>query len=248
MFEGVIKIMNFADFYSDVWENKRYPPVVADLCSFKTECMKKNLDLRGKKILDVGCGDGKTGSSFVEHNDVYGIDLSAKAVEEAQKKGVKAQVGDAASGLPFQDEEFDVVLITDVIEHVFDPLGLLHEAKRVLKQGGILYCVFPNGANILNRLCFLFTGDLVDHSGRTNILHGSFPFTGHIRIISPRLMKKMLAYLSLKIAWMDYWFPAVFETRPLNQINWLAKMIVCLRFHKIFPNLISVLCFCKCQK
>ncbi len=239
--------MNLNDFYNDIWENERYPPMAAHLWPYGTEGMNKNLDLRGKKILDIGCGNGRMGSFFVEHNDVYGIDFSAKAVKEAKKKGIKAQTGDVASGLPFHDEEFDIILITDVLEHVFDPLGLLQEAKRVLKPGGVLSCILPNGANILSRLLFLFTGDLVDSIGRMNILNKEFPFTGHIRIISPRLMKKMLAYLNLKVTWADYWFPPVFETYPLHKVNWLAKAINGLKLHRIFPNLISVQFFYKCQ-
>lgn len=240
--------MDLRNYYENLWKGGGYPPMTADLCSYEATCLNKELDVRGKKILDLGCGDGRTGSALVSHNDVYGIDLSEKAVEEAKKKGVKAQVGDVALGLPFSDETFDVVLIKDVLEHVFDPLGLLQEARRVLKRGGFLFCVLPNGANILNRLVFFFTGDLVDHTGRMNILNEAFPFTGHIRIISPRLMKRMLGYLGFKVSWEDYWFPAVFETHPLNKVNWLARMIIRLKLHRIFPNIISVLSFLKCQK
>ncbi len=237
--------MNLHDYYDNFWKRGGYPPNAADIWSCKTERIGR---IRDKKVLDIGCGDGRLGSLFVGRNNVQGIDFSEKAVEDARKKGIKALVGDVASGLPFSDEEFDIVLITDVLEHVFDPLGLLQEAKRVLKRGGSMLCFLPNGAHILNRLLFFFTGDLIDHSGRVNILNPAFPFTGHIRIISPRLMKKMLTFLDLKITWEDFWFPPIFETHPFNRCQWLAKGIHGLKLHKMFPDLISTMFSCECEK
>jgi ubiquinone/menaquinone biosynthesis C-methylase UbiE len=237
--------MNLNNYYNDLWKRGGYPSDTADIWSFKTERMSR---IHGKKVLDIGCGNGRLGSLLVTDNDVEGIDFSEKAVEEARKKGVKARVGDVAAGLPFSDKIFDMVLIADVLEHVFDPLGLLTEAKRVLKPGGSILFFIPNGANLLNRLLFFFTGDLIDHSGRVNILHPAFSFTGHIRIISPSLMKKMLKSLNLRVTWEDTWFPWVFETSPFNKINWLARCVHLLKLHKLFPGLIATLFFCECQK
>jgi ubiquinone/menaquinone biosynthesis C-methylase UbiE len=240
--------VNLHDYYEGFWKGGGYDSVKVDLSPYQVESINKIFDSHGKKVLDLGCGDGRIGAAFLKDHDIYGIDFSEKAVEEARKKGIKAQVGDVASGLPYGDGEFDIVLITHMLEHVFDPLGLLVEAKRVLKPGGSMLCFLPNGANFLNRLLFLFSGDFIDYTGRMNILNPAFPFTGHIRIISPSLMKKMLTYLNMKVTRKDYWFPLAFETSPFHKFNWLAKCVHYFKLHKLLPNLVSTMFFCECQK
>ncbi len=48
-----------------------------------------------------------------------------------------------AVGMPFADESFDAALLTEVLEHVADPLGVLKETARVLRSGGVLLVSMP---------------------------------------------------------------------------------------------------------
>jgi SAM-dependent methyltransferase len=94
--------------------------------------------------LDLGCGDGRL-TAELRAGSVTGADVSRVALERAA-----AHVPDARlvllqpdEPLPFQDSSFDLVLSTEVLEHVRDVQLLLSEARRVLRPGGLLAVSTP---------------------------------------------------------------------------------------------------------
>lgn len=100
----------------------------------------------GETLLDVGCGDG-TLAALVKskYQKVYGVDISAEAIQRAERKGVEAfQVNLNSEPLPFEPDYFDTVTCLDVIEHVFDPRILIKEIHRVLKPEGEGFITTPN--------------------------------------------------------------------------------------------------------
>ena len=107
-------------------------------------------EVRGKKLLDIGFGNGLYSVAFsgagaethsLEVNDV----LLQIARENAHDAGVNVDFrvydGDA---FPFADNSFDYVFSVSVIEHVTDARQTLKEACRVLKPDGTFYLAFPN--------------------------------------------------------------------------------------------------------
>lgn len=97
------------------------------------------------RILDVGCSGGvlmeMLGNSG--YTGVCGIDLSAAAVRQARRRGLdRAAVMDAAS-LAFDDQSFDLLVASDVLEHIEDEGGALREWRRVLAPGGWLLVYVP---------------------------------------------------------------------------------------------------------
>ena len=87
----------------------------------------------GVRILDVGCGLG----AYVRKlrtfsDDVYGVDIDADKVAQAQQDLPHICQGPAEE-LPFPDACFDVVLLHEVIEHVSDDRQAIREAYRVAK-------------------------------------------------------------------------------------------------------------------
>ena len=112
------------------------------------------------RILDVGCGDGNFSVLLKEAcnaKEVYGIEISKKGVELANKKGVKAlQLDVDKDDFPFEDNCFDAIFCGDVIEHLYDPDQLLDEMYRVSKRGGICVITTPNLASWINRISLLF--------------------------------------------------------------------------------------------
>jgi len=98
--------------------------------------------IKNKKILDYGCGDGVFTYMLREKGaDTCGVDVSDIAIDfarrEHQKRGIKSNFYRIKSyTTPFDDNCFDAVVCSDVIEHVQNHSLLLQEIYRVLKKGG----------------------------------------------------------------------------------------------------------------
>ena len=83
----------------------------------------------GCKALDVGCNSGSM--ARLVQAEWHGVDVSLHLVNEANKV-MRAQVAEAEN-LPFPDNEFDVVVLGEILEHVFSPEDVMDEAVRVSK-------------------------------------------------------------------------------------------------------------------
>lgn len=113
------------------------------------EYIKKiNPNKRDFRILDVGCGDGVLLfliSKYFEDIkfDIYGIDASEEALKIANKKnnGKFSKKNVYETGL--EDDFFDIIISSDVIEHVSDADKMLGEIKRVSKKGAIIVISTP---------------------------------------------------------------------------------------------------------
>jgi 2-polyprenyl-3-methyl-5-hydroxy-6-metoxy-1,4-benzoquinol methylase len=99
-------------------------------------------------ILDVGCGEGHLTNAVGERiagASLCGLDSSVSAVAYAAKhfQGIEFVVGDAHA-LPYENEEFGVVICNNLWEHVPDPLSLLAEIRRVCAPNGYLVMSTPS--------------------------------------------------------------------------------------------------------
>lgn len=118
----------------------------------------------GKRVLEVGCGVGTNirmlnkllpASMDVEFQ---GVDISPKAIQEAaeysKKEGIRKaffEVG-KAEDLKYDAGVFDIVICTEVLEHLPGPKVAISEMYRVLKKGGCAIITTPNGTNVFRRL------------------------------------------------------------------------------------------------
>lgn len=146
---------------ADDRENERYANGADNPVEMEEEVMFSLLpDGRGKSLLDIGCGVGTIGVMLKARGFEYaGIDLSEVGVKRAVQKGLNATVSDIdGDGLRFPDASFDVVWAGDVLEHVFDPIGMLSHVARVLKPGGCLLLTAPNDFSLASRANIFLTG------------------------------------------------------------------------------------------
>jgi 2-polyprenyl-3-methyl-5-hydroxy-6-metoxy-1,4-benzoquinol methylase len=115
---------------------------------FTSELLKRESlylgDRRPGRFLDIGCGDGRL---MLAHQklgwETAGIEPDSKAGERARAAGLDVYVGEIQSA-SFPEGSFDVVLLSHVIEHVYDPISLLGYCHRMLRPGGKLVCITPN--------------------------------------------------------------------------------------------------------
>jgi ubiquinone/menaquinone biosynthesis C-methylase UbiE len=101
-------------------------------------------DVKGKKILDLGCGPGfHANLLFKKGAKVTGIDNSEESINHAKKESPESKffIGDIEK-LPFPSASFDIVFSAMVIGHMTKWDKIFYEVKRVLKKGGIF--VFSN--------------------------------------------------------------------------------------------------------
>lgn len=106
--------------------------------------------LEGKTILEVGCGDGVLAYLLAKQGArVIGIDYSALAIDFAKQKtaaesDLHLQFQQASAyQLPFADAGFDMVISSDVIEHMTDVDQYLREIARVCQVGGKIVLSTP---------------------------------------------------------------------------------------------------------
>ncbi|MFA6463633.1 MAG: class I SAM-dependent methyltransferase [Candidatus Paceibacterota bacterium] len=92
-----------------------------------------------KDILDVGCGS-KPYKIFFEKNNYVGIDI--KEDSDADDVKIPEKFYDGLN-IPYNDNSFDFIICTQVLEHAIDPDKLLKECNRVLKQNGIIFLTMP---------------------------------------------------------------------------------------------------------
>ena len=126
------------------------------------------------KILDIGCGGGQLLDSFsrIPQIEVYGVDISEKALKMAIKKGYKAFLCDVETEkLPFNDNFFNIVVINDLLEHIINPDNLLRQVHRVLKNRSKLIISVPNVSCPASWFAQIFLDLPPMHSARYKSVH-----------------------------------------------------------------------------
>jgi SAM-dependent methyltransferase len=97
----------------------------------------------GARVLDAGCGSGRTLEELREYGEVCGIELNPGAAEVARGRGgFDVRIG-RLEQLPWEPATFDLITCLDVIEHTPDDRATLRELRRVAKPGGWLLVTVP---------------------------------------------------------------------------------------------------------
>lgn len=107
---------------------------------------------RPLKILDVGCGGGNDRLNI--YGNVTGVDVSEKSISNAKDIYPDAQIIDISQGLPFPENNFDMIYCSEVVGHIdqADKDSVFAEMRRVLKPGGfIAMSIETEGINWLTK-------------------------------------------------------------------------------------------------
>jgi len=102
------------------------------------------------RLLDIGCGSGAFINYLANKSqiDVIGTEINHEYVNELTiKKGLDVRLGNL-NEIGFSKDEFDIITMWDVIEHVIDPNKILIDVRKVLKSNGFLVIRVPNGDSL----------------------------------------------------------------------------------------------------
>lgn len=128
-------------------------PGTAFTAGFERRLQKvlQKIDLKDKKILDQGCGEGVWMERFLDFTaaeNIYGQDIDPESIEKIKKQNPQLKTENIvvcpAEKLEFPDNFFDIVISNEVLEHVTDDKKSVEEIMRVLKPGGHFVIFTPN--------------------------------------------------------------------------------------------------------
>ena len=152
----------------------------------------------GFRILDIGCGSGRHMGEAVCHSKTtsVGTDLNPADLRQAQtrledlkKMGFARGIWHLAAAditrLPFADQYFDLVICSEVLEHIPDHHRAVAEAVRVLKPGGNLAVSVPR--HFPEKICWILSPAYRNMAG------------GHIRIYKKRELVNLLESAGVKL-------------------------------------------------
>jgi methionine biosynthesis protein MetW len=139
-------------------------------------------------VLDIGCGDGIL-LEYLKRKNVIGngIDISSKAIQICKNRGLDCEQFDITDKLPFKDKSFYSVIMSDVLEHLFQPDVVLKEVHRVCS--GYLFISVPNFCSLVARIQVLFG----------KVPENNTPRDGHVYWMTYEVVKRLLEKSSFKI-------------------------------------------------
>ena len=154
-----------------------------------------NNNLKRQKILDIPTGNGLLAIKLRES----GHDVICADINSEKKDYVFA---DMSETLPFDDEEFDMVICLEGIEHVIEPAKLISELCRICKNKGRIIISLPNIQNMYSRFQFMCTGTFYQFSPLLpsyNMKNDEKMDLGHISPLSYVQLRYLFKYYGAEI-------------------------------------------------
>lgn len=172
----------------------------------------------GYRILDIGCGSGRhtCAAARLKHVTATGLDINYEEVSEAKNRlEYQEKIGLTAgywnilvadiNRLPFGDNFFDLVICSEVLEHISDQKGAVHEVVRVLKPGMNVVVSVPRYWP--EQICWRLSEEYRSAE------------SGHIRIYKKAELVKLLEQAGLK-HWASHY------AHSLHSPYWWLKCLV----------------------
>lgn len=221
-------------------------------------------DCKEKKLLEIGAG---VGTFLVTVRKKYAI--NAVGIEPSEdefspfNKVSKALFRQndisedlifkaAAENLPFENNTFDLIYSTNVLEHVKDPKKVLSEAIRVLKPGGFLQFVIPNYFSFWEGHYGILWPCITNRflAKIYAVITGNNPaYIDTLQLISPMYLKKILKPVESQIEVLG-WGKDIFKKRlttgnytdwaSLRNIRWIVALVQKLKISNLIADILNI--------
>jgi 2-polyprenyl-3-methyl-5-hydroxy-6-metoxy-1,4-benzoquinol methylase len=189
---------------------------------------------RGARILEVGCGYGGTGSLALarEKCGTYcGVELCLSAAEEAKGRLSEVLVGNIEEvQLPWPTGSFDVLILSEVLEHLVDPWTTLRKIRPLMKTGSHIRASSPNVSHY-KLVKMLLKGDWT----LTDV--GTMDKT-HLRWFTPKTYRDLFES-------SGYIVDSVRPLEPLGKKARLANTLTFARFEHLFIRQVDLRAHCE---
>jgi ubiquinone/menaquinone biosynthesis C-methylase UbiE len=132
--------------FDEASRDEEHFPSTIDPRIYHVKLIRQHLgDLRGKRVLDVGCGKGRFARIFQEQEpaaEIWGLDISEEMLRFVPA-GIRTRAG-SMTELPFDDAFFDAAYATESLEHAVEIEKAVGEICRVVKSGGRIAIIDKN--------------------------------------------------------------------------------------------------------
>jgi 2-polyprenyl-3-methyl-5-hydroxy-6-metoxy-1,4-benzoquinol methylase len=189
-----------------------------------------------RRVLEIGCANGRMSRFLTERGcDVTGVELDPELSRQAATVCRRVITGsiEVPETLP-ADEQFDVVLLADVLEHLAWPDRVLHRLGKSLAPGGALVIAIPNAAFWTMRLRLLL--GRFDYSPNGGMLD-----RGHLRFFTRRSILRLLRECGFRIETV-YAAPFLLRGERLSKVPfmkwvlWLFNGLIPAAIARLFPG------------
>lgn len=188
-------------------------------------------------VADIGCHNGVYTIMYAQVQGVSiieGFDIANKALEAARERGLRAFLWNAGmEPCPAETEKYDVIISSEVIEHIVDTEYFVSEIRRILKSKGHVILTTPNLYYWLSRVKFLFAETPWNYPGVSSQFKANRNInTEHIRVNG---VKEWSAFFEargfkvLRTQGLDWVVPSALKARIIHLIDLLMpKNASCL--------------------
>lgn len=152
--------------------------------------------VKGDWILDVGCADGVMAAGLAPHTKhMVAIDGSFELIEKAKKRKLPNVTFVCSLFEDYKPErKFDTVILSEILEHVADPVQLLKKSREWLKDDGVIVIITPNATSLHRQI-----GVLAEMLHDVHDLNDRDRRVGHRRVYDMGLLQKHIRAAKLKI-------------------------------------------------
>jgi len=177
--------------------------------------------LKIKSVIEIGVGEGAVLQQLSIKgfsDELYGIDISETGVDTVLKKNIsgliECKLYDGYS-IPYEDEKFDLAILSHVVEHLEHPRQLIYEASRIAK-----YVLIEVPCEDNSRLPMNFVFDKV----------------GHINFYSPKTIRRLVQSCNLNVIDQKVSAPSIAVHSFFNKFKGSVTYYIKSMFLRMFPS------------